>query len=118
MSKSIPYLLPVVLAVSSIMIAVSSPAQTVIKSDSQVTDTINPISSEQITATETTSTIGNPASSATKPAPNSTNRDQVVVSETDSKVSDSSSPVAGRIDSSNQRVPLFSRIFAAPSMQQ
>ena len=107
MATPILFLISLVLAGSSALIAAPSLADNVIQD-------------EQISATDTTvkSKDSNPASSAANSASNSTNGDQVVVAKTGSKVSDSGSSVAGIASNPNPRVPLYSRIFAVPSMQQ
>ena len=112
MTKFIFYLLVFILTESSVLIAVNSQAQTVIPSESNIIDSIHPSSYEQISVWNTTvqADIGNNAA-------NPTNSEQVVVSESGNKATDSSSPVAAST-ATNQRIPMSSRIFDVSSMRQ
>ncbi|MBD1901423.1 hypothetical protein NDI44_00960 [Trichocoleus sp. DQ-A3] len=112
MAKFIFSLLVFILTQSSILIAANSQAQTVIPLETNIVDTIDSSSSEQ-TAEWNTSVkpdVGNTVV-------NSTNAEQVVVSEAGNKATDSSSPVADST-ATNQRIPMSSRIFDVSSMRQ
>ncbi|MFE1748081.1 hypothetical protein [Coleofasciculus sp. H7-2] len=113
MTKFIFSLLVLILTESSVLIATNSQAQTVISSESNIVDTIHPDSYDQIPAWNTSvkSDVGNAAA-------NSTNSEQVVVSEAGIKATDSNSTVTGKKASVNQRIPMSSRIFDVSSMRQ
>lgn len=112
MTKFVSSLLVFILTQSSVLIAANSQAQTVIPLGTKVVDSIEPSSSEQIAEwnTRVKFDVGNAVT-------NSTNAEQVVVSEAGNKATDSSSPVADST-ATNQRIPMSSRIFDVSSMRQ
>ncbi|MBD1841255.1 hypothetical protein H6F78_19905 [Coleofasciculus sp. FACHB-64] len=113
MAKYIFSLLVFILTQSSILIAANSQAQTVIPLETNIiVDTIDSSSSEQTAEWNTSvkSDVGNTVV-------NSTNAEQVVVSEAGNKATDSSSPEADS-KATNQRIPMSSRIFDVSSMRQ
>lgn len=117
MTKYVCYLLYFIAFGSYALTVAPASAETVTNLDSKTTNTINQIFSEQTSALDTAvQSIGNLVNSAASSTPISTNGKQVVVSESESKASDSA--VDASKSNSNQRVPLPSRIFDTPSMQQ
>ncbi|MEH2066648.1 MAG: hypothetical protein V7K47_00350 [Nostoc sp.] len=104
MSKYISHFL--ILALGTVLTCIVTPcdAQTVVKSDSQNTNNISSISSSS------------PSTNQLHNSLNSTNNKQTIVSET---VSNSSAPKSNITATQAQlRIPIFSRIFRSPLMQQ
>ncbi|MBD2087442.1 hypothetical protein NDI49_16755 [Trichocoleus sp. ST-U3] len=112
MAKFIFSFLVFILTQSFILIAANSQAQTFIPLETNIVDTIDSSSSEQTAEWNTSvkSDVGNTVV-------NSTNAEQVVVSEAGNKATDFSSSVADS-KPTNQRIPMSSRIFDVSSMRQ
>ncbi|WP_138498865.1 hypothetical protein [Nostoc sp. PA-18-2419] len=104
MSKYISHLLILVLGTVSTCIITPCHAQTAVKSDSQNTNNISSTSSSS------------PSTIQMHDSLNSTNNKQTIISET---VSNSSAPKPNLTATQAQlRIPIFSRIFRSPLMQQ
>ncbi len=112
MTKFIFSLLVFILTRSSVLIAANSQAQTVIPLETNIVDTLDSSSSEQIAEWNTSIKFG-----VGNAVTNSTNAEQVVVSEAGNKATDSSSPVADST-ATNHQIPMSSRIFDVSSMRQ
>lgn len=104
------YLLPLILAGSSALLATPIQAQTIIESNrNNLTQTTEQASSQQ------TSTVAIPIKSELS---NPLNRDISVVSEAANSLTRNNSTEAESPSRPARRVPMSSKIFPAPSMEQ
>jgi hypothetical protein len=106
------HLFLLVLTVISALSVCPCQAKTPLESNSDQ-NSISPISHEVLTTTNTTDRT---KSSQVSNSAGNTNSEQTIVSETTNDTSSTSSPLA--TTNTSLRIPISSRIFSVPSMQQ
>ncbi|MEH2286548.1 MAG: hypothetical protein V7K79_03750 [Nostoc sp.] len=104
MQQYISHLLLLILGTSSIFLVTPSQAQTPVKTNSQNPENVTTISSSSPLATQLSDFA------------NSTNSKPPLLSEATNNSSDTNANITA--NKPRPRVPIFSRIFAAPLMQQ